>query len=340
MSNQISFNLPKYYIYKLYFKSGKTYIGQHTQRKKNDKYVTSSTYYKRHKEDDPLEKREIILEVKDLETLNIMETICIMQDKAENGKQNVNGNLGGYVSWKIMEWTPERRKKVSEAHKGKKVSEETRKKLSERNKGKKLQDSTRRKISEKAKGRVSPMKGKKRSEQYKEKMSLFWKNYYKTHEGTNKGKKLNLSDEQRENLRKRASGKKWSEEARRKMSENRKGKKLGPMTESHKKKVGEASHASFLNSEKKRKGLNHKGHKHWTNGKEHKFQKDCPGEGWYEGFPVNTKRPSKKVKIIETGKIFRTQRDCAAFLNVSSTTVKLAIRYNRMIAKKYHVVLA
>lgn len=322
MSNQISSNLPKYYIYKLYFKSGKTYIGQHSQRREKDRYVTSSFYYKNHKEDDPLEKREILLEVKDLETLNIMETICIMQDKAENGKQNVNGNLGGYVSWKIIEWTPERRKK-----------------LSERNKGRKLSASTRRKLSEKAKGRISPLKGKKRPEQWKEKMSLFWKNYYKTHEGTNKGKKLNLSEEQREALRKRASGKKWSEESRRKMSESRKGKKHGPMTESHKKKVGEASHAAFLNSEKKRKALNHKGHKHWTNGKENKFQLECPGEGWYEGFSANRESHSKKVRVLETNQVFRTQRECAIALGVSSTTVKQAIKYNYKIAKKYHVAL-
>lgn len=320
MSNQISSNLPKYYIYKLYFKSGKTYIGQHTQRREKDRYVTSSSYYKNHKEEDPLEKREILLEVKDLETLNIMETVCIMQDKAENGKQNVNGNLGGYVSWKIIEWTPERKKKLSEKVKGRKLSEKTRKKLSEI-----------------AKNRPSRKGTYHHSEEFKRKLSLSRKEYFKTHEGTNKGKKLNLSDEQREALRKRASDKKWSEESRRKMSESRKGKKLGPMPESHKKSVGIASHNSFLKSEKKRKALNHKGHKHWTNGKENKFQLECPGEGWYEGFSANTESHSKKVRVLETNQVFRTQRECAIALGVSSTTVKQAIKYNYMIAKKYHV---
>ena len=32
----------RYYIYKITFQSGRTYIGQHTERKANDKYVTSS----------------------------------------------------------------------------------------------------------------------------------------------------------------------------------------------------------------------------------------------------------------------------------------------------------
>ena len=320
MSNQISSNLPKYYIYKLYFKSGKTYIGQHTQRREKDRYVTSSFYYKNHKEDDPLEKREILLEVKDLETLNIMETVCIMQDKAENGKQNVNGNLGGYVSWKMIEWTSERKKKLSEKLKGRKLSEKTRKKLSEI-----------------AKNRPSRKGTYHFSEEAKRKISISQKEYYRNHPGTFLSKKH--TEETKQKLRERNLGKKLSEESRRKMSESRKGKKHGPMTESHKKKVGEASHVAFLNSEKKRKALNHKGHKHWTNGKDHKFQKDCPGEGWYEGFPANTERHSKKVKIVETGEIFRTQRDCATFLNVSSTTVRQAIRYNYMIAKKYHVAL-
>lgn len=39
----------KFYIYKITFESGRTYIGQHTQRKQNDKYITSSVYYKRHR---------------------------------------------------------------------------------------------------------------------------------------------------------------------------------------------------------------------------------------------------------------------------------------------------
>ena len=62
--------MEKFYIYKLTFRNGCTYIGKHHQKKDFDQYITSSSYYKKHK--DLLEKREIILEVKDIETLDIM----------------------------------------------------------------------------------------------------------------------------------------------------------------------------------------------------------------------------------------------------------------------------
>ena len=51
--------MERYYIYKLYFESGATYIGEHIQRIENDGYITSSKYYKNHPEDKLL-KREII----------------------------------------------------------------------------------------------------------------------------------------------------------------------------------------------------------------------------------------------------------------------------------------
>ena len=79
--------MEKFFIYKLTFRNGCTYIGKHHQKKDFDQYIISSSYYKKHK--DLLEKREIILEVKDIETLDIMETICILGDAAEN-ELNVN----------------------------------------------------------------------------------------------------------------------------------------------------------------------------------------------------------------------------------------------------------
>ena len=57
----------------------------------------------------------------------------------------------------------ETKKKMREAHKGKKQSEETRKKLSEANKGKKLPEETRKKLSE-------ANKGKHLSEEHKNKI--------------------------------------------------------------------------------------------------------------------------------------------------------------------------
>lgn len=84
------------YIYKLYFRNGCTYIGKHTQHKENDNYITSSAYYNKHK--DLLEKREIILDnIDDAETLDIMETICILADKADND-YNCNYNFGAWMN--------------------------------------------------------------------------------------------------------------------------------------------------------------------------------------------------------------------------------------------------
>ena len=126
----------RYYIYKITFQSGRTYIGQHTEKKANDKYITSSTYYKRNP-NDLITKREVLLEVSDKETLNIMETICIMADKRDNDL-NVNGTLGGMVLKYCYTWkrTDEYREKLSRARTGQKLSDEHRKKLSEAHKGK------------------------------------------------------------------------------------------------------------------------------------------------------------------------------------------------------------
>ena len=125
----------RYYIYKITFQSGRTYVGQHTERKANDKYVTSSTYYKRNP-NDLITNREVLLEVSDKETLNIMETICIMADKRDNDL-NVNGTLGGMVLKYCYTWprTKEYCEKLSRSKKGWKMSDEQKKKLSEALKG-------------------------------------------------------------------------------------------------------------------------------------------------------------------------------------------------------------
>ena len=66
---------------------------------------------------------------------------------------------------------PETIEKISEAHRGKKHTEETRRKLSEANEGKKLSEETRRKMSESKKGNKNCL-GRKLSEEHKKKLSL------------------------------------------------------------------------------------------------------------------------------------------------------------------------
>lgn len=139
----------KYYIYKLTFKSGSTYIGQHIEKKENDGYISSSVYMQRHPED-PVINREILLYVKDKETLDIMETLCIRGDKAENPK-NVNGTYGNwhynftFKGWhhsdkkkrdtseqfKKLWQNPEYKNKIVSVHIGRKNTEETKRLMSQ-----------------------------------------------------------------------------------------------------------------------------------------------------------------------------------------------------------------
>lgn len=87
----------KYYIYKLTFDDGSTYIGSHIQNKENDGYITSSVYAEKHN----IKNREILLWLDDPITMNIMETICIIEDRQES-LNNVNGNKGNYASGNFM----------------------------------------------------------------------------------------------------------------------------------------------------------------------------------------------------------------------------------------------
>lgn len=90
--------MDRYYIYKLTFMNGCTYVGKHHQIKENDKYVTSSSYYWNKGGKDILLKREILLDnLPDNDICEIMETICILHDRAEN-VNNVNYNKGAWVS--------------------------------------------------------------------------------------------------------------------------------------------------------------------------------------------------------------------------------------------------
>jgi len=86
---------PLFYVYKLTFSSGRSYIGSHVQRFEEDGYITSSSYFQKHPEDKIL-NREILICLKDKFTMSLLETICIMSDKANNIK-NVNYNFGEYV---------------------------------------------------------------------------------------------------------------------------------------------------------------------------------------------------------------------------------------------------
>ena len=84
--------MARYYLYKIEWSNGKTYIGKHVQTTSRDNYVTSSFYFKKHPE---LEyTRHEFFETNSPDKLDVMETICIMQDVRDNPQGNVNGNWG------------------------------------------------------------------------------------------------------------------------------------------------------------------------------------------------------------------------------------------------------
>lgn len=103
---------PIYYVYKLTFSSGKTYIGYHKQIKENDTYITSSSYYKNNP-DDIIISREILIETFDDFAASFLETWCILSDKAYNGQNNVNKNLGNFYHRFSYGFLTEEQKKIA-----------------------------------------------------------------------------------------------------------------------------------------------------------------------------------------------------------------------------------
>ena len=240
-----------YQIYKVTFEDGKTYVGQHKHNKNdpNDEYITSSTYYK---EGHKVTKKEILLECKDEITMDIMETICILGDKAENGDNNVNGNLGGMmnVEWGKNAFRVSTRKnngyKISQAlmklyssEKGNEVREKMRnskKELYNSEKG----DEIRKKMSESKKKLYASEKGN----EVKEKMSEYRKTFYISEEGSGVREKISESlktfynseegEALKQKYREAVLGKHLSDEVKEKISKSNSGK---CKSEEHKSKI-------------------------------------------------------------------------------------------------------
>jgi len=137
----------RYYIYKIEFEDGSSYIGSHVEKFENDGYITSSSYYLNN--NSKIVKRDILCECKDFYTMNFVESIAIMDDKSFSNK-NVNGNYGNWyhnfcgfhghhsqntknkISNSFKNMDPKKKKewkeKISKLSKNREVSEETRKK--------------------------------------------------------------------------------------------------------------------------------------------------------------------------------------------------------------------
>lgn len=153
----------RYYIYKLTFKSGATYIGQHIEKTKEDGYISSSSYMSQHPED-PIVSRDILVEVKDKETLDIMETLCIRADKADNPK-NVNKNFGNWdykFCFKGFHHSDKTKTLLSNAHY--KAGSDIAKNIGDKNRGRKNTEETKQLMSKSAKASWTEERKKKASE--------------------------------------------------------------------------------------------------------------------------------------------------------------------------------
>lgn len=153
----------RYYIYKLTFKSGATYVGQHVEKTKEDGYISSSSYMSQHPED-PIVSRDILVEVKDKETLDIMETLCIRADKADNPK-NVNKNFGNWdykFCFKGFHHSDKTKTLLSNAHY--KAGSDIAKNIGDKNRGRKNTEETKQLMSKSAKASWTEERKKKASE--------------------------------------------------------------------------------------------------------------------------------------------------------------------------------
>lgn len=230
MSNQLV--CPLYYVYKLTFESGKTYIGLHIQRKSNDNYITSSSYHKKHPEDKII-SRDILIFCKNKDQLSFMETWCILSDKAYNGHNNVNHNLGAFIH------------RMCGENIGFKHSEESKRKMSE---------------SQKRYAKLHP-----HTDEYREKMSESCKKVVHTDSWRkNQSKALmghKLSDETKRKISEANKGRKLTEETKDRISKSIKGNKKGPWSEERKKQFSDLRKSTCDNSKR-----------HWyTNGIENRY---------------------------------------------------------------------
>lgn len=233
--------------------------------------------------------REILAWASDLNELNKLEA------------DFVNPELNNPNCWNLKEggdhpkYTEAVCLKISKANKGRIVSEETKKKLSEI-----------------GKGRVSPNKGKTMSEEQKLKLSVANKGKKLSEETklkvsvSNKGKKRSLKA--KENYRKSKLGNK-NPRFKKPQSEKQKAalqKYIESGTYNKGKKLEEIFGEKEASKLKERLSELNRGKLYWNNGKQNKFQRQCPGLEWKRG-----RLPYKvKLKYWTNGKNIMRSQEC------------------------------
>jgi len=166
-------------------------------------------------------------EIDQLEIQTIQKFDCICP-------KGYNLSLGGDT---IRQHSEETKEKIRKTKTGRKNSEESKRKLSETwkkqgvwNKGLKMSEEYIKKNCGKTKGKVSPLRGRKMSDEQRNKMSVIQKQYFKEHpealirlsmasKGRPSPKKgIPLSDETKKKLSISKTGQKHTEESKKKMS--------------------------------------------------------------------------------------------------------------------------
>jgi len=146
---------------------------------------------------------------------------------------NVNSETEKPPSWKGKKHSKETKRKISENQKGKKLSEEHKKMIGDFHRGKTISDEQKKKMSLKLKGEKNPMYGKTYYE--------IWVEKYGKKEADKKQKTKNekgriastgrkLSEEAKKKISIKSKGRKHTEEVKKKMSETRKGRKASKET--------------------------------------------------------------------------------------------------------------
>jgi hypothetical protein len=196
-------------------------------------------------------------------------------------------------------WRDESRKKISKIQTGRKHSEEQNKRHSECMKGRKQSEETKRKRSVSMIGKND---GKKRSAEQNKEMSILML-------GKNKGKKH--TEEQNKKQSERQKEKKLTEEHKINIGKSKKGKKLPPFSEEHKRnlKIAKIGYISAV------KGIGHKqllinvyGEKEGIERykefikkqREKKLGKKMEKPAWNKGIPA-TEKSKEKNRISSTG---------------------------------------
>ncbi len=279
-------------------KNNKKYIGQTTEglKKRRQQHLSGrkrlNTYFHKalNKYPQELWKWEILSTCYTKEDLDFEEIFFI--EKFITLNQNFGYNLKSGGSYgKHSEKT---KKKISEANKGKKRSEETKKKISK----------SQQNMSEETKNKMSKAK-QNMSEETKRKMSESCKGKFKGEKNPMYGK--HHSEEAKNKISEGNRNKKMTEEAKNKISEGNRGKKR---SEESKKKYSEAKKGKKRSEETKKK-----------------ISKSMKG----------SKHPrARKVKCIETEEVFNTVKEASISKSTNQNSIYMVCKGEYKSAGKLH----